>query len=132
MKRIFLIVLICILLLGCAIALISCGNPTEDVQEAEARLEEKGYVVVTFPTGGKVGIDRSFTATKYDDDLNEVVEWIQIFYVNETVDGIYDYVRGLFDEEKEQDSNKDKNVEFGKKEGVIWFGTPNAIIDANL
>ena len=129
MKRIISLVLICVLILGCIFVLASCGAPNPDAEQAQAHLEAKGYNVVTFPTAGKAGIERSFTATKRDEATGEI-EWVQIFYITELADGVYDYIKGLFDEKKEEEINKDRNIEFGKKEGVIWFGTKKAIIDA--
>lgn len=126
MKRMISSLLICVLLCASAAVLASCGTPNNDAAKAEAYLKAAGYVVVSIPGGGKVGIDRSLTATKYDEE-SEQSDWIQLFYITDSVDGVYDYVYGLFMEEKEEEENKDKDIQFGKSEGVIWFGTPDAI-----
>ena len=103
--------------------LSSCGEDIEAATFAEERLEAEGYIVANLPVG-KAGIERSFTATKYNHD-EERLEWIQIFYINDTVDGVYDYIEGLFYDEKEEDENAD--IRYVKKEGVVLFGTPAAI-----
>ncbi len=129
MKRIISFILLSALILCCISSLVSCGTPNPDAEKAEANLKAEGYIVVTFPVGGKVGIERSFTATKYDENEN-AVEWIQIFYITDIADDVYDYIEGLFKEKEEEESNKDRKIEFGKKTGVIWFGTTNAVKDS--
>ena len=90
MKKIILLLLICTTVFGLFL-LTSCGAKNESAERVKATLEEEGYTVVSIPTGGKAGIERSFTATKYDDETEEL-EWIQIFYITETADDVYDYV----------------------------------------
>ena len=130
MKKIILLLLICTTVFG-LLLLTSCGKENESAEKVKEALEEEGYTVVSIPTGGKAGIERSFTATKYDDETEEL-EWIQIFYITETADGVYDYIEDLFEEKQEEEKEKDREIIYNKKEGVIWFGTVAAVKAANL
>ena len=130
MKKIVFLLPVCAILLG-VLLLISCGDKNESAERVKETLEEEGYTVVSIPTGGKAGIERSFTATKYDDETEEL-EWIQIFFITETADDVYNYIEDLFEEKKEEEKEKDREIIYNKKEGIIWFGTVAAIKAAKL
>ena len=124
MKRIISLMLLCLLLVGCALTLVSCGAPNSDPAKAEAALKEDGYTVVAIPTFGIAGVKKAISAYKGEDDN---AEGIQIFYLSEgaDVDAAYEYVEGLYNEAKEEED--DINFKIGKADGMIWFGTANAI-----
>ena len=129
MKRGLCLIMAFILVLGCAFSLLSCGSPNSDAKKTEELLEEKGYLVVSVSTSLIPGVYRSFTATRYNIQTGDV-EWVQIFYITETANGVYDQVEEMFLKEKEKEENKDKEIVFGKKEGVVWFGTATAVADS--
>ena len=128
MKKVFSTVLICILLLGCFLSLASCYQPNSDAEKAEAKLKDKGYVVVSIPTPGIAGINRSFSATRYDKS-HKRVDWVQIFYISENADEVYEYVQKFLEKEQNAEDNQDRKIEYGKKADVVWFGTVNAVAD---
>ena len=124
MKRILSAVLACVLLVGCVFALASCGGPNSDPEKAEAALKEEGYTVVAIPTFGLAGVKKAISAYKVDEENNEGV---QIFYLTEDADAdeAYEEIEKLYNEAKEED--EDIDLKIGKADGMIWFGTADAI-----
>ena len=122
MKRIISLVLVCVMLVGCAFTLSSCGGPNSDPMTASKNLKDAGYIVVPIDAAGIGGIEKSISAYKIGSD-----DAVQIFYLSEDADfdEAYGYVEALFDEAKE--NNKDINVSIGKSGNMIWFGTKDAI-----
>ena len=124
MKRILSAVLACVLLVGCVFALASCGGPNSDPAKAEAALKEEGYTVAAIPTFGLAGVKKAISAYKVDGENNEGV---QIFYLTEDADAdkAYEEIEKLYNEAKEED--EDIDLKIGKADGMIWFGTADAI-----
>ena len=128
MRVVISALLVFVLLFGAVFALTSCYSPSSEAEKAEANLKKKDYVVVSIPTPIIAGIDRSFSATKYDKDQKRV-EWVQIFFISENAEDVYKYIEGFLEKEQKSEDNKDRKIEYGKKEGVVWFGTANAVRD---
>ena len=128
MNKIVLSVSALLVLVSCLAMLTSCFALFSKSEAADAAAEEYracGYEVVSLPTGIS-NIERSFTAAKYDSE-NKQLEWVQIFFVGSGVDEAYAYVKELFEIEKEKEANIGRDIQFGKGDGVIWFGTPAAV-----
>ena len=120
MKKIISTVLVCVMLLGCMLVLASCGGPNSDPEKAKDSLEDEGYVVVPSLAGLVPGIDKAYSASKGSD-------WVELYYLTEDadLDSVYNYVEGLYNEAKEAD--EDIDLEIGKNDDVMWFGTSAAV-----
>jgi predicted small lipoprotein YifL len=128
MKRIISSILVCILLLGCAFALASCGGPAEKPEDAKAALEEEGYTVVMSEDGAKyAGLKATVFAYK-NDLLEKTNDHVEIYYFNDAdaANKAWETVSALYEEEA-----KKLGLEYGIEGSIIYKGTPDAVDCAN-
>ena len=126
MKKIISTVLICILLLGCILALASCGVPSSDPKEAKAALEEEGYTVeLRENNNGCVATIYAY----YNNVKEKKFDEIEIFYYKDeaAAQKAWETKEKSYEDEKESKKDTDFKIQYGIKETVIYKGTVDAV-----
>ena len=116
MKRIISAILVCVLMMGCVLALVSCGGPKKNPEKAKKALEKADYEV-TLLDGDKTGDDKieAIVSAAKDDDA------IVITYFAKKADA-----KEAF-EELEELMGEEEDVVIGRSGKVVWYGTEAAV-----
>ena len=137
MKKIISLILVCILLLGCAFAITSCGKddkddekkeatPNKDYKNAAEALKEAGYEVQAFGEGElgymeEEGYSAIVNATK-DNDMISIVYCVD----SKTAEAMYNEAKDAL-EAMNQDAPEGVTYVVGKSGKMVWIGTKAAI-----
>ena len=130
MKRIISTILVCVLMLGCVLTLVSCGSPNKDYKKAKEGLEDADYDVIliegeALESLGIEGLEAVLTATN-EDDKGLIVYY---FEDKEAANDAYDAIKEEFEAMKELAEEMDEEFDYKlKKSGaMIWYGDTEAI-----
>ena len=128
MKRIISTLLICILLVGCAFTLFSCGDPETDPAVAKADLEEEGYKVVLTEYKDTAGLKATIYASKQD-LIERTDDYVEIYYfVDEaSAQKAWDACSESYMAQVEASKGYDHEIEAGLAGTVIYKGTLDAV-----
>ena len=114
MKRIISAILVCVLMLGCVLALVSCGGPKKNPEKAKAALEKAGYTVMF--ADENLGEELEATIYAISEDGEDV---IAIAYYAKKADAKEAY--------KEAKEDLEDGYKAGRSGKVVWMGTKAAI-----
>lgn len=134
MKKILSSVLICVLLVGTMLALVSCGGPNADPAKALAALKENGYTAAedkyVVPTAlailGVKDIKTVISGTKKADDELETVTIIY-FDDADAAKAAWEDVQDYADGEKDDEETDWVVAQSG---AMIYFGTKAGVAAA--
>ena len=122
MKRILSAILVCVLMLGCVLTLVSCGGPNKDPKKAKEALEKAEYTVMLIEgDAAGEGIEAMLTAVSKDGK-----DQIAIVYYEKKADAKEAYKEAK-DALKELGDKAPENYVVGKSGKVVWTGTKDAV-----
>ena len=126
MKRIISTILVCVLLVGCAFTLFSCGEVNTDPFAAHGAFKDNGYVVTLRKNVGE------YAATVFADknDLaNKRYEYIEIYYFenNEESQKAWDVRAESYLAQQEASKGQECEIKVGHVETFIYKGTADAV-----
>ena len=126
MKRIISTVLVCVLLLGCAFTLASCGKPNKDYKKAAEALKDEGYTVEVKENFGGCAA----TVYAFKQDIKEkTFDEIYIYYYNSEseAEAAWDVMSEGFEKDADAKKGSEYNPKYGIKGSMIYFGTKPAV-----
>lgn len=121
MKRIISAILVCVLMMGCVLALVSCGGPKKNPEKAKKALEDAKYTVVLLE-GDKAGEGIEAMLTAVSEDMKNQ---ISIVWYEKKADAKDAYKEAK--EALEEMGDAAENMVVGKSGKMVWMGTKEAV-----
>lgn len=129
MKKILSAILVCVLMVGCVLTLVSCGGPNKDYKEAVKALEDADYEVYVLEGDAAAalfeGCEAMVTAS------NEDEKGLMIYYFKDadSAADAYDKIEEQFNAMKDLAEEMDEEFDYKLKRAgsMIWYGDKEAI-----
>ena len=125
MKKIISFVLVCVMLLGCAFTLCSCGEPDSDPKDAVKSLEKDDYTVTVKEN---IGGCKTYIYAYYNNLKEKCFDEVEIYYYADeaAAQKAYEAKSKVFEALVEK-QDEDYKYEYGIDGALIWDGTKAAI-----